>query len=225
MSVDAESHLAAVERFVSSLERDGRPARAITLGRRFPVPLEDLWDAVTNAERIARWFLPITGDLEPGGRFQLEGNASGAITACKPPSLYAVTWEFAGDTSWVDVRCSRDGAGSAHVELTHTALLSPHWDEYGPGATGVGWELGLLGLVLHLAQPDEPKLDGEAFAAAPEGKALIRGSAEAWGEAGIAGGEEPEAARTAAGRTAAFYTGEPGTRRYSRTVLGRSSSA
>ena len=208
MSVDAESHLAAVERSVSSRERDGRPARAITLGRSFPVPLEDLWDAVTNGERIPRWFLPITGELEPGGRYQLEGNAGGAITACEAPSFYAVTWEFAGDTSWVDVRCSQEGTGAAHLELTHTALLSPHWDEYGPGATGVGWELALLGLALHLDNTDEPKLDGEAFAASPEGKALIKGSAEAWGEAAIAAGEEPDAARTAAGRTAAFYTGE-----------------
>lgn len=209
MSVDAESHLAAVERSVSSLERDGRPARAITLGRSFPVPLEDLWDAVTNGARIPQWFLPVTGELELGGRYQLEGNAGGEITACEPPSFYAVTWEFAGDTSWVDVRCSPEETGAARLELTHTALLSPHWNQYGPGATGVGWELGLLGLFLHLDQPDEPKLDGEAFAASPEGKALIKGSAEAWGEAGIAAGEEPEAARTAAGRTAAFYTGEP----------------
>ena len=208
MSVDAESHLAAVDRSVASLERDGRPARAITLGRSFPVPLEILWDAVTNAERIARWFLPITGDLEPGGRFQLEGNAGGVITACEPPSFYAVTWEFAGDTSWVEVRCSADGTGAARFELTHTALLSPHWDQYGPGASGVGWEMGLLGLALHVTEPDVPKLDEAEFATSPEGKALITGSSEAWGEAGIAAGEDPDAARTAAGRTAAFYTGE-----------------
>ncbi len=210
MSVDAESHLAAVGRSVSSLERDGRPACSITLDRSFGTNPEDLWDAVTNGDRIPRWFLPITGDLEPGGRYQLEGNAGGMITACEPPSFYTVTWEFAGDTSWVEVRCSPEGIDASRLELTHTALLSPHWDEYGPGATGVGWELGLLGLTLHLDQPDEPKLDGEAFAASPEGKALIKGSAEAWGEAGIAAGDKPDAAGAAARRTAAFYAGEPG---------------
>lgn len=208
MSVDAESHLAAVERSVSSLERDGRPARAITLGRSFPVPLEDLWDAVTNGERIPQWFLPVTGELELGGRYQLEGNAGGAITACEPPSRFVVTWEFAEDTSWVDVRCSEEGTGAARLELAHTALLSPHWGEYGPGATGVGWELGLLRLALHLEQPNEPQPDEAAFAASPGGRALVAGSSEAWGEAGIAAGIAADAARTAARRTTAFYTGE-----------------
>ena len=208
MSVDAESHLAAVERSVSLRERDGRPAGAVTLGRSFRVSLESLWDALTNAERIQRWLLPISGELELGGRFELKGNASGEITACERPSHLALTWEFASDVSWVEVRCSANGAGAARLELLHTALLSPHWDEYGPGAAGVGWELGLLGLALHLEQPDKPQLDEHAFAASPEGKSLIKGSAEAWGEAGIAAGEEPDAARTAARRTAAFYTGE-----------------
>ena len=208
MSFDIEGHLAAVERAVSSLERDGRPARAITLGRGFPVPLKDLWDAVTNGQRIARWFLPITGELEPGGRYQLEGNAGGVITACEPPSGYAVTWEFAGDTSWIEVRCTEDAKGAARLELAHTMLHSPHWDQYGPGATGVGWELGLLGLALYLEGPDEPKLDAEDFAASPEGKALAKGSAHAWGEADITAGEDPGTAHAAAVGTAAFYTGE-----------------
>ncbi len=208
MRFDVEAHLTAVERSVLSLDRDGQAARSVTLGRGFPVPLEDLWDAVTNAERIAHWFLPIAGELELGGRYQLEGNAGGAIVACEPPSRYAVTWEFAGDTSWVEVRCAEDAEGGARFELTHTMLHSPHWDQYGPGATGVGWELGLLGLALHLGRPDEPKLDGEGFAASPEGKTLIKGSARAWGKADMAGGEDPESARPAAHRTAAFYTGD-----------------
>ena len=209
MSVDIANHLAAMERSVSLRERDGRSAGAVTLGRSFPVPVEDLWDAVTNGDRIAHWFLPITGELELGGRYQLEGNAGGVITACEPSSFYAVTWEFAEDTSWVEVRCSPEGTGAARLELTHTALLSPHWDGYGPGATGVGWELGLLGLALHLKQPNEPKLDDAVFAASSGGQALITGSSQAWGEAAILAGTEPKAAQAAARRTTAFYTGEP----------------
>ena len=208
MILDVEGHLGAVERSVSLLERDGQPARAVTLCRSYATTVEDLWDAVTNGERIPRWFLPISGELEPGGRYQLEGNAGGVITACERLSHFALTWEFGEDVSWVEVRCSDNGAGLARLTLTHTAHLSENWGEYGPGAVGVGWELGLMGLALHLTQPTEPKPDEAAFATSPDGKSFIAGSSEGWGQAAVAAGTEPDAARAAARRTTAFYSGE-----------------
>lgn len=199
----------SIERTVSLLERDGQAASAVTLARSFATTVEDLWDAVTSGERIPKWFLPLSGELRLGGRYQLEGNAGGEITACEPLSHFAVTWEFGGDVSWVEVRVADDGAGHARLTLTHTAHLSDHWDEYGPGATGVGWEMGLLGLAIHLAQPDEPMPDEAAFATSPEGKAFMTGSSEAWGQAAVAAGTDRDAAHAAARRTTAFYTGEP----------------
>ena len=109
MELDVERLLGAVERSVSSLERDGRDARAVTVARGYGTTVEDLWDAVTRAERIARWFLPVSGRLELGGRFQLEGNAGGTITHCERPSYLGVTWEFGGDVSWVEARLSGVG--------------------------------------------------------------------------------------------------------------------
>ena len=209
MEFDVEGNLGAAERTVSVLERDGRPARAVTLARGYDTTVDDLWDAVTRRRRIPRWFLPISGDLEPGGRYQLEGNAGGVIEACERPSRLVLTWEFAGDVSWVEVRVSDDGTGRGRLALTHTALHSPHWDEYGAGATGVGWEMGLLGLALHLADPDAPKPDEEAFAASENGRAFIAGSSDGWRAAAVAAGEDPDAARAAARRTTAFYTGVP----------------
>lgn len=207
MELNVENQLGAVERNVSSLERDGQPARAVSLARTYATTVEDLWDAVTSPERIARWFLPVTGDLELGGRYQLAGNASGTITHCERPSLVALTWEFGGEVSWVEVRLADAGAGSARLALTHTALLTDRWLEFGPGAVGVGWEMGLLGMELHLTRPREPKIDHETFHTTPEGKALLTGSSEGWRRAAIAAGTESEVARAAAKRTTAFYTG------------------
>ena len=209
MKFDVDAHLAAVERSVSSLERDAQPARAVTLSRSYATSVKDLWDVVTNVERIPRWFLPISGDLSPGGRYQLEGNAGGLITACERLSHFALTWEFGGDVSWLEVRFSANEAEHTRLKLTHTSLLSAHWDVYGPGAVGVGWELGLLGLATHLAQPNEPKPDEVAFATSPDGKAFITGSSERWASASVAAGTDPDAAGAAARRTTAFYTGEP----------------
>ncbi len=208
MDFDVEIHLRAVERSVSSLERDGKLTRAVTLVRGYSTTIEDLWDVLTHAERIPRWFLPISGKLELGGRYQLEGNAGGRITACEPPSHFALTWEFGGDVSWMEARLTDDGAGGARLALTHTALDSEHWEEYGPGAVGVGWELAAAGLAFHLAQPTAPKPDEAALVTSREGKAFVAGSSEWWRQAAVASGTDPDAAHAAAKRTAAFYTGE-----------------
>ena len=208
MVFEVKGHLAAVERSVSSLELDGRPARAIFLSRCFATTVADLWGAVTSRERLPRWFLPISGQLELGGRYQLEGNAGGIITTCERLSSLALTWEFGGDVSWVGVRFSGAGAGSARLALTHTAHVSELWGQYGPGAVGVGWDLGLLGLAIHLAQPTEPKPDEASFAASRDGKAFITGSSELWGQAAVAVGTAPDVAYKAARRTTAFYTGD-----------------
>jgi len=208
MEFDFESHLNAIERSVGYLERDGNPASDVTLAREFATSLEDLWDSVTNSERIPRWFAVVSGELALGGRYQIEGNASGTVMACEPLARYTLTWEFAGDVSWVEVRLANTGSGSVQLSLTHTALLSPFWDQYGAGAVGVGWEMGFLGLALHVAQPDWPKPDEMEFATSADGKAFIAGSSEGWAAASIAAGTDDEKARAAARKTTAFYTGE-----------------
>ena len=65
-----------------------------------------------------------------------------------------------------------------------------------------------MGLAAHLERPDQAPVDEAAFVASPEGRALMVGSSEAWGRAAIVAGADPAAARAAAERTGAFYTGE-----------------
>jgi len=208
MYLDVKRLLGAVERTVSSLKHDGQAARAVTLVRSYSTTVEDLWDAMTSAERIPRWFLPVSGRLELGGRYQLEGNAGGTISRCGRPSYLGLTWECNDNVSWVEARLCNDGTGRSRLAITHTAPVSDHWRKFGPGAVGVGWEMGLLGLELHLAQPNEPKLDGATFHMIRNGRALIVGSSAAWGRAAEAAGTKPDIARAAAQRTAAFYTGD-----------------
>lgn len=208
MTFDFESRLGAVDRKVVALEKDGQPARAVVLARTYDTDAGDLWDALTNPERLPRWFAPVTGDFKLGGKYQVEGNAGGMVTECEPPSRLALTWEFGGGVSWVEVRVAEAGDGASRLTLTHTAHISPHWEQFGPGAVGVGWELGLLGLALYLGDPEAEKIDENVFAASPEGKAFSRGSATRWGEAEVAAGEAPDVARRRAKSTGDFYTGE-----------------
>jgi uncharacterized protein YndB with AHSA1/START domain len=96
MTIDVIRLIGAVTREVSAREKDGAPARVLVATRTYNTSIEDLWDALTSAERIPRWFLPISGDLKLGGRFQLEGNAGGEILQCEPPRRLGVTWGMQG---------------------------------------------------------------------------------------------------------------------------------
>lgn len=209
MTEDIAQLIGAVTREVRDAERDGKKVRIVIAARDYETDVEDLWDAIANPERLPRWFAPVSGDFKVGGRFQIKGNADGTITECRPPHHLKLTWEFAGQVSWVEVALSRTGAG-ARLELRHIAPLDPHWAQYGPGATGVGWELGLFGLARHLrdrSAQKPPEADAEWFAT-PQAKHFIALSSAAWGEADIASGAAAASARAAAEATRKFYCGE-----------------
>ena len=150
MEIDVARVLGSSRARCAILRRTGKPASTVTLTRLYDTSVDDLWDALTSKERIPRWFLPVEGDLKLGGRYQLKGNAGGTITACTPPSHFAATWEFGGGTSWIDVNAG-GGRGKARMTLEHTAIIEDHWNQFGPGAVGIGWDLAVTGLERHLA--------------------------------------------------------------------------
>jgi uncharacterized protein YndB with AHSA1/START domain len=207
VAIDFARYVGAVTREVQDREIEGKLARVVVATRTYDTTIEDVWDALTNAERLPRWFVPITGDLKLGGRYQLQGNAVGTITTCEPPRHLAVTWEFGGGVSWVAVRLSPDPKGGTRLELEHAAHVEEHWKKYGPGAVGIGWDLGLLGLARHLETGEAVTLEGGAWAESEDGKDFMRRSGEDWCRADIASGAEPRAAKAAAAQTIAFYTG------------------
>ena len=208
MNFDVAHYVGAITREVRSREIEGKPARVVVATRTYDTTIDDLWDALTNAERLPRWFLPVTGDLRLGGRYQLKGNAGGTITTCEPPRHLAVTWEMMGGVSWVTVRLSPDPKGGTRLELEHAAHVEEHWKKYGPGAVGIGWDLGLLGLARHLETGAAVNPQAfEGWSSSDEGKSYMRLSGEDWCRADIASGEDPKAASASSSRTIAFYTG------------------
>ncbi|MFI5493966.1 SRPBCC family protein [Actinoplanes sp. NPDC051859] len=208
--IQVKQQISAVRRTLGSRQLEAGEAKVATITQVYDTDIDDLWEAVTSAGRIPRWFMPITGDLREGGTYQLQGNAGGTITRCERPTSFAATWEYNNEVSWIEVRLTAEGAERTRFELEHVAHVSAElWEKYGPAATGLGWDLGIMGLSLHLANPDtalKPE-DGPAWMQSPEGLEFMRLSADAWVDAAIASGDDPTQARASADRTFAAYTG------------------
>jgi uncharacterized protein YndB with AHSA1/START domain len=210
--IDVTEEITAVRREVSGRVLEAGQARVVTLTRSYPAGVAQVWDACTNPERIARWFLPVSGELKEGGRYQLQGNAGGTITRCDPPHGFDATWEMSGDVSWIELRLADEGNGRTLFRLNHIAHVDDQlWARFGPGAVGVGWDGGLIGLYLHLTtRKTADPAEVVAWSTSEEGCRFLTASSEAWYEASVAFGTDPAEARSAADRTTAVYTGPPG---------------
>ena len=202
----------AGESRVLAMESEGRAARAVVTRRPYPAPVEDVWDAIVTPERLERWFLPVSGELREGGRYQLEGNAGGVINRCEAPTLLAVTWEMQDGIGWVNVKLdARDESGCV-MTLEHITHEGPgfltFWEQFGPGALGVGWDIGLRGLADHLRGEGDPLIGDEAvWVASDDGQGFLRIACDGWVTAEVEFGTDAAQAQQAGARTFAFYTG------------------
>ncbi|HEY9476586.1 MAG TPA: activator of HSP90 ATPase, partial [Mycobacteriales bacterium] len=122
---------------------------------------------------------------------------------------FAATWEYGGEVTWIEVRLSVESEGRTRFELEHIAHVDDErWAEFGPGAVGVGWDMGLMGLATHLSsgQAVDPA-ESAAWLASNEGRRFVTLASQRWCDASVAAGTDEVAARAAADRTTAAYTG------------------
>ena len=159
--IEVTQQISAVQRQVGTRALPAGEARAMTISQSYHTTIDDLWEACTSADRIPRWFLPVSGELRLGGRFQIEGNASGTIERCDPPKGFTATWEYGGSVSWIEVSLSPAADGWTVLELAHIGHIDDQsWAEFGPGAIGIGWDMALMGLAIHLSRGMSPTRSG-----------------------------------------------------------------
>ena len=174
--IDIARHLSAVHREVSA--KPETETVRVLLRRSYDAEIDDVWSAVTDPERVRRWFLPLTGDLRVGGTFNLEGNAGGDILDCEPPRLLRVT--FGGPTSIVELRLTPDAErdGATVLELDHSVPLAMAGSAAGALYVGPGWDGAVMGLGLFLA--GEPIEDPVAMANSLEVQEFSLESLRVW---------------------------------------------
>ncbi len=183
--IDIVNQINATHREIGNHAVAAGEGRSLLLRRSYDAPIEDVWSACTDADRIGRWLAPVDGDLRLGGKFQLEGNAGGEILRCEEPHLIKVTWALGeGMPTEVEVRLARGEAGGTLLELEHASpaeIIDELVRTYGPGGTigiGGGWDLTLLGLDLFL---HGAKFDSATWEDTPEAKEFASRSCHAWG--------------------------------------------
>ena len=204
--IDTVAQIEAIEREVTRRPGPHGEELSVRIRRIYDAAITDVWEALTDPDRMKRWFLPVSGDLRVGGTFQLEGNAGGDIHLCEPPNLLRVS--FGGPTSLVELRLSPDGEQRTSLELEHTVPVE--FAQSGAGAlyVGPGWDGGFVALGLYL----EGQISDDPVAAAnsPEGLDLSKRSVDAWlavvEASGTATGDEIAAATQMA--LAQFAPGE-----------------
>ena len=180
---DLLDELAAAHRAVARRTDAGGEIVSVQLRRSYDAAPEDVWDAVTDPARLARWFSPVTGELRVGGTFQVEGNAAGEVLECAPPQHLRVTW--GGPTSVVDVRVAADGPRTV-VALEHSVPIEIAQSGAGALFVGPGWDAGVLARALHLRGEDIG--DPVAWESSLEVQRYSAAVIDAWSEVALASG-------------------------------------
>ena len=136
---------------------------------RYDTGIDDLWSALTDPGRLARWYGQVEGDLRPGGEFRLhvesaDIDATGRIEVCDPPQRLLVT-NRETDESY------RRGQGVPPYDEVIEATLTAVGDQAilvievrgmpldAIAFYGVGWQLHAETLAAYLAgrEPGDPQ--------------------------------------------------------------------
>ncbi len=81
-------------RILGSL-RSAEGVGVVRIEDRYDTDIDDLWSAITDPDRLARWFGDVDGELSQGGEFRVHipdaGERTGQVEACEPPQRLVVT--------------------------------------------------------------------------------------------------------------------------------------
>jgi uncharacterized protein YndB with AHSA1/START domain len=134
----------------SLLSADG--TGIVRMQDRFDTDISDLWSALTDPRRLARWMGEVAGDLRLGGEFRARFLASGwegtgRVEACDPPRRLLLLTKQPGQTYEHVIEVTLAAGGD------QTILV---WEERGMplnqlAAYGAGIQVHVEDLAAHLA--------------------------------------------------------------------------
>jgi len=119
---------------------------------RFNTDIDDVWSALTDPDRLARWYGEVEGDLRLGGEYRARLHASGwegtgRVEACEPPRRLLLVTEGPGEAGRGEMEVTLTGDGDQTVVV---------WEERGMplkliAAYGAGIQIHVEDLGDHVA--------------------------------------------------------------------------
>ena len=144
------SNARAGDRILGSL-RSAEGKGIVRIEVRLDTDIDDLWSALTDPGRLARWMGEVEGDLRLGGEFRFRFFASGSegtgrVEACEPPRRLLLTMALGQpDEDVIEATLAADGGQAILV-----------WEERGMpldqlAAYGAGVQIHVEDLAAYLA--------------------------------------------------------------------------
>jgi uncharacterized protein YndB with AHSA1/START domain len=117
---------------------------------RYNTDIEDLWSALTDPRRLARWIAEVAGDLRLGGAFHARFTSSwegpGRVDACEPPRRLLLTMSPGQqDETVIEAQLAADGDQTSLVIEERGLPLDKL------AAYGAGWQAHVEDLAAHVA--------------------------------------------------------------------------
>jgi uncharacterized protein YndB with AHSA1/START domain len=139
-------------RIVGSLRPvDGKGV--VRMEGRYDTDIDDLWAALTDPERLARWIGEVSGDLQIGGefsaRFTSTWEGAGRVDVCDRPHRLLVTMSPGSvDETVIEAELHGDGDQTMLVVEERGLPLDSYADH------GAGWQAHVEDLDAHLTGQD-----------------------------------------------------------------------
>jgi uncharacterized protein YndB with AHSA1/START domain len=116
----------------------------------YATDIDDLWSALTDPERLARWVAEVEGDLRLGGEFTARFTSSwegpGRVDECEPPRRLLVTMSPGQeDETVIEASLVAEGGG------TRLGLEERGYPLDDLAAYGAGWQAHVEDLATYLA--------------------------------------------------------------------------
>jgi uncharacterized protein YndB with AHSA1/START domain len=137
-------------RILASL-RSAEGVGVVRVADRFDTDIDDLWSALTDPRRLARWLGEVEGDLRPGGTFRARFTSlwegTGRIEACEPPRRLRVVTKHLRQTDEhpIEATLAADGDQTVLV-IEERGMPLGHLPDY-----GAGWQVQVEDLAAYLA--------------------------------------------------------------------------